>query len=606
MKRFLLSGFLLSIFLSGLTAQEVPSPAGSKVKPAAAADSTIWNVRKIEVTGLASAREARRMARSLDNVQDSTGLMRRLESWISGKAGKGHLEFATDTFWIHRDSLFVRVFEGPHYQYGDIRLAGLNEIYLQKAGIERLLRKHAPVNWQDLNMRLGYCMNAYEEKGYPFAAFRDLEVGYSRIGEDSIQTDIAYSFDPGPLVRIDSIRIVGKKREKDRFVHTLMRVSPGETYRQDFIDNIPRLLNNSIYYKNVPEPEISFTSPQTANLKIRVEPRRTGKFDLLVGLIPPPDNSQKFQFTVLADFVFVSPFRFGEIIQFKYQKLPGSSQLLDIQYIQPYLLQTPLQVEAGLNILKQDTSFLNRKFFLSGQYTFSPFLSTRIYFHDKSSTLLDVSGFLADTTRIPPVLDGTNRIYGLGFRFENLDYRLSPTRGFQIDADFGIGKRIVRENPKLWKSLYQQVELNQPVRELDFAIHYYKQLFRRQVVHLANQTYWLGQQQYFENDMLQVGGSRSIRGFNENEFFVNFYSFFTLEYRLLLDRNSFIFVFGDYAFLENAVAESKSLRPLGIGLGMNYETKAGIISISYAVGKVGEQSFQPARGKVHIGLINQF
>jgi len=33
---------------------------------------------------------------------------------------------------------------------------------------------------------------------------------------------------------------------------------------------------------------------------------------------------------------------------------------------------------------------------------------------------------------------------------------------------------------------------------------------------------------------------------------------------------------------------------------------AGILSIIYGVGRVGEQGFQPSRGKLHIGLTSQF
>ena len=122
---------------------------------------------------------------------------------------------------------------------------------------------------------------------------------------------------------------------------------------------------------------------------------------------------------------------------------------------------------------------------------------------------------------------------------------------------------------------------------------------------MANHSYWLGLNNYFRNDQLQVGGSRSIRGFNELEFFTDFYTFFTAEYRLQLERDSYIFLFGDYAYMEDHFSQSIT-RPVGVGLGMNYGTKAGIISISYAIGRTRDIAFAPSRGKVHIGLINQF
>ena len=39
---------------------------------------------------------------------------------------------------------------------------------------------------------------------------------------------------------------------------------------------------------------------------------------------------------------------------------------------------------------------------------------------------------------------------------------------------------------------------------------------------------------------------------------------------------------------------------------MTYETKAGMVSLTYAVGQVQDLSFQPSRGRIHIGLVNQF
>lgn len=160
---------------------------------------------------------------------------------------------------------------------------------------------------------------------------------------------------------------------------------------------------------------------------------------------------------------------------------------------------------------------------------------------------------------------------------------------------------LIRRNPEI----YTGIDLRQPSREINFRVKWYYSFFPRNVLHLANHTYWLGMENYLRNDQLQVGGSRSIRGFNENQFFTDFYSFFTAEYRFQLERDSYMFIFGDYAYMENHEA-GWVLHPAGFGLGMNYGTKAGIISITYAIGGVEGIAFQPARGKIHIGLVNQF
>jgi outer membrane protein assembly factor BamA len=203
-------------------------------------------------------------------------------------------------------------------------------------------------------------------------------------------------------------------------------------------------------------------------------------------------------------------------------------------------------------------------------------------------------------------LDGRDQTYGLGLLFENVDYRFNPTRGWIIRADIGLGRKRIIENPRLHDALYEDLDLELPKREAEFELWWFHRFGKRWVLALGERAYWLDQRQYFQNDLLQVGGSRSIRGFNENEFFTNFYSLSTAEWRFLLEKNSYLFVFGDYAYLENATAARKVVHPTGFGLGMTYETRAGMVSLTYAAGRVEGQAFAPSRGRIHVGLINQF
>lgn len=125
------------------------------------------------------------------------------------------------------------------------------------------------------------------------------------------------------------------------------------------------------------------------------------------------------------------------------------------------------------------------------------------------------------------------------------------------------------------------------------------------MLHLANRSYYLFQKRIFQNDQIPLGGSRNIRGFNENQFFSDRYTYFTAEYRLLLSQNSYLFGFSDAGWLRDN-ASRNTYQPIGFGLGLTYDTPAGIVSFTYAVGKVGDIAFQPTRGKIHVGFVSQF
>ena len=107
--------------------------------------------------------------------------------------------------------------------------------------------------------------------------------------------------------------------------------------------------------------------------------------------------------------------------------------------------------------------------------------------------------------------------------------------------------------------------------------------------------------------MLRIGGLHTLRGVDEESIFASFYSITTIEYRFILEQNSFLYLFTDGAFWEKRTANAYSLdRPYSFGVGMNFETNAGIFSISYAVGKQFDNPIQFRSAKIHFGFINFF
>ena len=106
---------------------------------------------------------------------------------------------------------------------------------------------------------------------------------------------------------------------------------------------------------------------------------------------------------------------------------------------------------------------------------------------------------------------------------------------------------------------------------------------------------------------LDLGGNQLLRGFDEESIFATNYVLGTIEYRYLIGQNSYFFVFGDMAYLKNKTNENDfSNRPIGVGAGMTFETKAGIFGISYALGKLEKTAFEFRAAKVHFGFVSLF
>jgi translocation and assembly module TamA len=575
--------------------------------PCLAQDSLAWRIKKVETNTQLPKKMQRLVQHRFDDVKSATELQQVKTDVANKLAVSGYQEFSVDTFSVDGKTLRLSVYPGRRYFYDSIHVPGLNEMDYGKVHFERLQQKHAPFSSADFQGRMIECLKAYQNKGFPFAAFDSLQMSYREGGDDSVYAGIVYQFAPGKLVTIDSVVIDGKVREKTKFIENIVSIYPGDAYNQESIDRARRLLNSSPYFKNAQPAKVEFISDTKAKVTIKLESRKSGKFDVLLGILPPSGSNAKLQFTGLIDFQLVSPlFKAGEMLEFRFDKLVGSSQKLRLRYAMPYLFGSPMGIDGEFNLLKQDTSFLTRYFKIGVPYAFSPSLSVRAYYKNKSSNLISTRRYEQDTSLVPPILDGKDQTYGIGFSFENLDDRFSPTRGFRIRADGGIGKKKVVRNPRLTENVYEGITINLPKKESEIRIEWYQKYSKRMVLMLANSTYWLDQKQYFQNDLMQVGGSRSIRGFNENQFFTNFYTAITIENRFLLEERSYLFVFSDIAYLEDKAGLVKVMRPFGLGIGLTYETKAGMLSITYAAGQVAGIPFQPSRGKIHIGLVNQF
>ena len=108
--------------------------------------------------------------------------------------------------------------------------------------------------------------------------------------------------------------------------------------------------------------------------------------------------------------------------------------------------------------------------------------------------------------------------------------------------------------------------------------------------------------------MFQVGGYKLLRGFDEESIYATQYAVFTTEYRYLIGLNSYLFTFTDLGWAKNKYqAVNINNRFTGAGLGILFETKAGLLNLSFAVGKRNDVKFNLREAsKIHFGYINYF
>jgi hemolysin activation/secretion protein len=111
----------------------------------------------------------------------------------------------------------------------------------------------------------------------------------------------------------------------------------------------------------------------------------------------------------------------------------------------------------------------------------------------------------------------------------------------------------------------------------------------------------------FESEAFRIGGLKTLRGFDEESIYATMFGIGTIEYRFLLDQNSYLFAFFDGAYYENRATNKRVTdRPFGFGLGISFFTKIGVFSLNYALGKQFQNPIDFRAGKIHFGVVSYF
>lgn len=108
------------------------------------------------------------------------------------------------------------------------------------------------------------------------------------------------------------------------------------------------------------------------------------------------------------------------------------------------------------------------------------------------------------------------------------------------------------------------------------------------------------------SDLYRVGGLKTLRGFNENNYFVSDFAVYTLEYRYFTDESSYVMLFANQGYVHNKLNNDFTDWPIGFGTGISFSTRAGIFQFIYALGSAKDQPLNLNLSKIHFGLVSRF
>lgn len=527
--------------------------------------------------------------------------IRELNNVINYFQGKGYLLAQADTIEQNANSISVSINSGIQLKWAQLKIGNLNPSLASKIGFSEKLYLQKPFSAKQITQLKERIIVYYENNGYPFASVK--------LDSVAIENDVlnaVLNVQKNQFFKIDSVVVVGNSKLNSRFLHRYINVFPGKPYNEQAMQGVGQRLIQ-LPFVNQTKPQLVKLTDKTNKLILFLDKKRATQLDGIIG-VQPNANTGK---TVLTGDIKIKLLNEilhnGETFDLEWRRLQSQTVDFKGKMIYPYMFGSSFGSDYAIKIYKRDTSFIDINNDIGLQYYVSGLNYIKLNFKQRTSNIISTYG-LTNVTALPDYADVTTQLNGFGVFYEDLDYKFNPRSGISIQMNASAGNKKVRKNPKINDLAYSNVTLSSTQYMYDANISGYMHLSKNNVLKLGLQSASIfGDAPLFTNELIRIGGLRTLRGFDEESIFTSFYTIGTIEYRFLFSQNSNIVVFTEGAFYEkNAFNNYINDTPVSVGTGINFETKAGILSINYAIGNQFGNGFDARNGKIHFGLTALF
>jgi len=533
---------------------------------------------------------------------DSAAVFSELETIITSLQNSGYIAASIDL--IQFDSVFVYadLYRGQKYYWDNLNLSNLNPEILESIHLKDSLD---PVNLATLKRIKRTVLSYYENNGYPFA-----KVTLSGLEIQDTLLKITVDADKGKYYIIDSIIVKGDAQISDNYLYKTLKINPKMVFNQQRINSISKSISDVNFLSEIKPAEIEFKQ-QGVDLYLYLQNKKANMFNGIIGFLPDNETSGELVITGELNLNLVNSFRRGEEIILNWEKLESSTQKLVVSLMYPYLFKTKLGVDTDFSLYKKDSTFLSVNAGLGLRWFLSYNDYVKLYYRYKSSSRIDKESISSESVNYADI---KSNILGASYYVSALNYKYNPRKGVEFHVFGGAGFKSVSNSNAVADNLNLNTDNTTIELEAGIDLNIYYPIYRNFIFHFGNTTRYLDQfasedkdAVLFENELYRFGGANSLRGFDENMFYASIYSIQNAEVRYLFEQNSAFYIFWNGAYYyKNVIQNVTEDFPWGFGIGMNFQTKAGIFSLSYALGKQFDNPFEIRTAKIHFGYISRF
>ena len=529
---------------------------------------------------------------------------------------KGYVTASLDS--IQYDTSFARIvlYAGESYQWAQLDAKGVDIALLEAVGWRVKLFAGKPLDFIEVKLWQEKILNYLENHGHPFA----------RVYLDSLEFEKEKVFaqlkvDIGPLYKVDSIRIYGDAKISNSYLQRYLDIANGSTYSKEKLLNISKKIRELAWVEETKPADLTRLGTGSV-VNMYLKQKRNSQVNVLIGFLPNNDQlaSKKLLITGEANINLKNALGNGETIGLNWQQIQVKSPRLNIIYQHPYIFNSAFGLDFSFDMFKKDSTFLNVNFQFGVQYMLNTNQAGKLFIQRYQTIVNGVNqSFILQNRRLPEDADVSSFVIGVDYEFNNTNYRLNPRKGNEFRIVTSVGTKKLKKNNEIlelkdpsdpsfnFDRLYDTAKLKTYQFRMRTTIAKYFPLGKQGTVKTALNAGVFQSGNVFRNELFQIGGYKLLRGFDEESQYLSQFAIATAEYRYLVGQNSYFYVLTDGGWGRNSSQNNRvNYTYFGTGLGLAFETRAGIFNLAWAVGKRNDTEFNLRQSKIHFGFVNYF
>jgi outer membrane protein assembly factor BamA len=475
---------------------------------------------------------------------------------------------------------FASIDPGPRWRLGEVRFSGSSLFSSDDLRARSDLRRGAPFHAEAVRRDLDQLLEEWGARGHLFARF---EVHPQRAADAHV--DLRIWVEDGPPVYLGRVVARGNQVTQVSTLRRAARLRSGELIDTRVLTTAADRLRRLGYFARVAEPRLlRGAAADTLDLELSVEEAATHAIEGVLGYAPA-EAGRTGRLTGFLHLSLHNIFGSGRELDLNWERIAAEEFTLDAVWRERWIFGSAASVLLNFAQVVQDSTYLEDRFGLDLTTPFGRKSEASLRF----SRSRVVPGRRAD--RLVPAASRTRSV-GFGWRHDGRDHALNPRRGLRIDATTDFGRR---ERRTLVRSALFGVLHLPGMRRQSWA-------FGVRLLSLEGTPGSIA-----TPDLFRVGGSRTLRGYQEGSMRAARGGIGTAELRFHTAAASRVFLFADLGHLRLAGASDEGTAfvwktRMGYGLGARIGSNAGLLSIDYGVAAGDPIS----SGKIHLGMRNLF